>query len=94
MALSVPKYNLHSSKRATKNPGILKIEGNKFYCNTITVPKNDDDTQNFHYVCAEKDGGCKANKKFKKFVRAVIALPFVKLAQQCNLMFQQCNLMF
>ena len=61
MALSVPKYNLHSSKRATKNPGILTIEGNKFYCNTITVPKNEEDTQNFHYVCAEKDGGCRAS---------------------------------
>ena len=36
-------------KASHKNPGILTIEGNKFYWNTITVPKEDtheEDTQN------------------------------------------------
>ena len=51
----------HCSKRVTKNPRILVMEGSKFYCNTITVPKNEEDTQNFHYCCAEKHGGCRAS---------------------------------
>ena len=59
MAANLPKNSLHKPHRETKNPGVLIIEGNKFYCGKIK-PETED-SQDFHYYCSEKDGATRIN---------------------------------
>ena len=60
MSKSVPSYAIYKSKRSSKHPGILTIEGNKFYCKKRTK-KDENGTQGFAYICSEWDGGYRAS---------------------------------
>ena len=56
----LPPHMLYKPKSKTKNPGILLLEGFKFYCHKIGKPRKDDGSIQFSYYCSDRDTGCRA----------------------------------
>ena len=60
MSKCVPNYAIYKSKKKSKHPGILVIEGTKYYCKKRSKI-DENGTQGFSYICSEWDGGCRAS---------------------------------
>ena len=82
MAINIPNYYLLKPRKASKNPGILNIEGFKFCCIKTGMSK-EDDMINFFYQCADRKEKNK-KRKISEIPRVVCKSPVPQKKLNCK----------